>query len=734
MQRISTLLALILCVIMAQAASFTEDFQSGLPTSAPSSETTVTLSSGDWKIKGVYGKNDNSSMRLTMSANGYAITPALDRPGTISFYHRASGSGKKLVVEKSTDGGSNWTKLGEVTVSSSTPYANSSFNANSAEDDTQVLIRFTCMSATIYVDDLTISLGSSGSSEGGEGGEDEPTNPDPQPEIPWTGPHSVEHCIYVAPWAPDDSGDGSWESPYYNLQKAIDMAQPGDSIYVRGGTYYPSAWRDKMSDGKLLKTNKILIDKKGDADHWFTIKTFPGEYPVLNFKDQPKGTNKSSTYGGIQLEGDYWHIYGLHITQAGDNGIKVEGSHNKIERCTFSYNDDTGLQLGFGHKFEDSHPGISSNDGSYCAYNDVIDCDSYLNCDSDNYGSDADGFACKMHNGIGNRFIRCRAWDNADDAWDLYETDYAVKLIECWAWGSGRANLFGWVSASGSFQGNGNGIKLGGNGTGGSSKGVHEAWRCVAFNCDKTGSVKGFDENSHKGGIKLVNCLAFGCGYDFMFEDCNDANNFQFYNNVCFGNIEIKGTFTESNNALLTNKTKNAWKNNAITANSFSKDDYVSLSEDDAKAPRAADGSLPTRFARLKSTATTFLDKGLDLKSEMQDEFPYLWQPIYGAARDLGPYEYAPAQATGTQVILTNDKELSLCVAHGNLQFTVPANGKAVLDLYTPQGILAANVATILATEGGQYSIPVSGQLQKGVYIARLQFGGATRSVRFTVK
>ena len=92
----------------------------------------------------------------------------------------------------------------------------------------------------------------------------------------------------------------------------------------------------------------------------------------------------------------------------------------------------------------------------------------------DNFGSDADGFACKMHNGIGNRFIRCRAWDNADDAWDLYETDFAVKLIECWAWGSGRADLFKWVQASGSFQGNGNGIKLGGNGTGGSSKGIHE--------------------------------------------------------------------------------------------------------------------------------------------------------------------------------------------------------------------------------------------------------------------
>ena len=734
MNKIFTSIILLCCVIAAHAENFSEDFETGLPTSASTSETKVTLTSGEWTIKDVYGNDNNGSKRARFNANGYLITPKLNQPGSVTFYHRSGGNGKHITVEKSLDGGLTWTEIGVATTSSASAYGNSTFNCNSKEEDTEVLIRFTSDSGSTFLDDVTITLGSTSGGGSGEGGEDEPTNPDPQEEIPWTGPHSDEHCIYVAPWAPDDSGDGSWEYPYYNLQKAINEAQPGDSIYVRGGTYYPSAWRDKMSDGKMLKTNKILIDKNGDADHWFTIKTFPGEFPVLNFKDQPKGTNKSSTYGGIQLEGDYWHIYGLHITQAGDNGIKVEGSHNKIERCTFSYSDDTGLQLGFGHKFSDSHPGISENDGSYCAYNDIIDCDSYLNCDSDNFGSDADGFACKMHNGEGNRFIRCRAWDNADDAWDLYETDYAVKLIECWAWGSGRANLFGWVNASGSFQGNGNGIKLGGNGSGGSSKGVHEAWRCVAFNCDKTGSVKGFDENSHKGGIKLVNCLAFGNGYDFMFEDCSDASTFQFYNNVCFGNIEIKGSFSDSNNALLTNKTKNAWKNNVITASSFSKDDYVSLSEDDAKAPRAADGSLPTRFARLKSTATLFIDKGLDLKSEMQDEFPYLWQPIYGAARDLGPYEYAPTQTTGMQLILTNEKELSLCVAHGNIQFIVPANGKAVIDLYSPQGIRVANAANILATAGGQYSIPVSGQLQKGVYIVRLQFNGSTRSVQFTVK
>ncbi len=711
---------LLVCLLLANMSAWAnnelkEDFETGMPTSAPSVETQVTLASGTWRIKGVYGKKDNNSLRATMNASGgYLITPVLCQPGAISFKHRASGNGKKLLVEKSTDGGNTWSEIGTSTISSSTPYGMSSYDAQSKEEDTEVLIRFTCQNATIYVDDISIALNSVNG--GGEGDDDYPGNPEPQDTIEWNGPHSVEHCIYMAPWG-SDAGDGSWENPYYNLQMAVDKAEAGDTIYVRGGTYYPTMKKDGS------KTT-VRIEKNGTPDAWFTVKTFPGEFPVLNFKDQPKKVSVR----GIQLNGNYWHIYGLHITEAGDNGIKLEGSHNIIERCTFSYNDDTGLQLGFGHDFSASGYG-SKNDGSWCAYNDIIDCDSYLNCDADNFGSDADGFACKMHNGIGNRFIRCRAWDNADDAWDLYETDFAVKLIECWAWGSGRADLFKWVQASGSFQGNGNGIKLGGNGTGGSSKGIHEAWRCVAFNNNKTGSVKGFDENSHKGGVKLVNCLAFGNGYDYMFEDCADASTFSFYNNVCLGRIEIKGGFTDSHNAMLTDP-KNAWKNNALT-NGFSESDYVSLSEADAKAPRAADGSLPTRFARLKSTSK-LIDCGLDMRSEMQDEYPFTWQDIVGDARDLGPYEYQSPQPSGVQMLLTQEKDLSLAYRDGNVIFTVPENGRARVDVVSLQGQHIMTNANILATAGGQYSIPLSA-LSSGVYILRLSFKGQTRVVKVSV-
>ncbi|MDE5786847.1 MAG: right-handed parallel beta-helix repeat-containing protein, partial [Duncaniella sp.] len=243
--------------------------------------------------------------------------------------------------------------------------------------------------------------------------------------------------------APDgnDNGAGTFEEPWLNLQKAVNEAQPGDIIYCRGGRYH---FTTRDSSGKLT----VRIKNSGTAEAPITIRAYGDEHPIFDFEQQLIDCNRDrSKVGdrGIQLTGNYWHLYGLHITHAADNGIKLEGSHNRIERCEFSYNLDSGIQLGFGHNFSDSGLG-SKNDGSFCAYNDIIDCDSHHNCDYDaNYGSDADGFACKMHNGKGNRFIRCRAWRNSDDAWDLYETDFSVTLIECWAWESGKAEDHTWV-------------------------------------------------------------------------------------------------------------------------------------------------------------------------------------------------------------------------------------------------------------------------------------------------
>ena len=230
MKKILSTLAMLLVVIGAVADDkLSENFESGLPTSAPSNETTVTLASGEWKIKGVYGKSDNNSKRLAMNNNGYAITPVLCQPGKVTFSHRASGSGKKLVVEKSTDGGQTWTQLGEATVSSSTPYGTSSFKCNSEEADTEVLIRFTCKSATIYIDDVTITLNVVSGLPS-----DEPDDPTYITEGAWVPtkpfPAAVKE-IYLAPDG-DPNGDGSLERPWNDLQMAINAATPGPWRYV----------------------------------------------------------------------------------------------------------------------------------------------------------------------------------------------------------------------------------------------------------------------------------------------------------------------------------------------------------------------------------------------------------------------------------------------------------------------------------------------------------------------
>ena len=675
MKRFSFIIAAILFACAA-SADLKEDFNS-LTSGTWSSETEVVLPSGTWTFGGglQYNKSNNVVSLKFNQNNAYLITPALDSVTAVEFKHRSGGSQKKIKVSYRINSGA-WVDVTEVSSPSSSTF--SSFSCKLGTDSAlNVQVRLMGTSNT-YVDDVVLKQPVNGS---GEQGVVVPEEPDPEFSRPT---YSATHATYyISPAGNDESGDGSFEKPWFNLGKAVSVAQAGDVIYCRGGKYKMS-WRG--TDGKLT----LRLTQSGTAEAPIVISAYENEKPIFDFEQQLLDCNrKPGNVGdrGILLTGDHWILFGLHIMHAADNAIKLEGSYNRIERCEFSYNLDTGIQLGFGHKFEDSFPGISKNDGSYCAYNDIVDCDSHHNCDCDaNYGSDADGFACKMHNGKGNRFIRCRAWRNSDDAWDLFETDFDVILAECWAWESGNKEDHLWVKdyldTSASFSGNGNGIKLGGNGTGGSSQGIHYAYRCIAFGCDISSSVKGFDCNSHKGGHVLVGCLAFDNSYDYMFESGgSDAKTF-FYNNVCFGKQEIS-VGTDDYNGVVTPPSKLGWTNNLVTG--FSRDEYISLSEEDAIAPRRGDGSMPSRFARLMP-GSKLVDAGgvvpesvIPNWNQLIADFPFLASPVSGAARDLGPYELKQDNLSGMDQItnypspITNKiiKDNQIFILRGDKTYTL---------------------------------------------------------------
>ncbi len=402
---------------------------------------------------------------------------------------------------------------------------------------------------------------------------------------------------FVSPTG-NDANPGTIASPFATLGKAASVALPGQTIYLRGGTYLPSA--------------TIHLTNSGTLGNRINLLAHPGELPFLNFSNQPYGSANRGLL--FTTNANHWNVKGLEIAYAGDNAIKVEGSYLRFEQCVLHNNGDTGLQIGFGHT--DSNPG-----GLLAAFVEVVNCDSYLNYDNDSKGGDADGFAAKMHCGQGIVFTGCRSWENSDDGWDLFETDYSITISNCWQWHSGDGSKY--VVTGGSFAGNGNGLKLGGNGTGGSSMGTHYAIRCIAFNNNFKSSAQGFTQNSHKDGNMIINCLSIAnSGYNYFFEgSLNSGKQNVFKNNV---GIPSSGRDFISDNAPL--EVNNSW-NLAVTANTA---DFVSVLETAAKAPRQPDGSLPTGFARL-ITGSDLIDQGVDVGI-----------PFNGNAPDLGAFEFTP--------------------------------------------------------------------------------------------
>ena len=312
--------------------------------------------------------------------------------------------------------------------------------------------------------------------------------------------------------------------------------------------------------------------------------------------------------------------------------MKIEGSYNIVERCTFRWNNDTGLQIGMFKDFSieetKSFP-ISGqpqfNPGyTYCRYNKIINCDSYENADTEAYGGksddggDADGFACKLFPGPGTEFHGCRAWSNSDDNWDLYMVYHPVVIDHCWSWHAGYFK-------DGSEGKNGNGFKLGGGGTSGGaafdqSVGAHVVTNCLSFE----NLHKGFDQNNAYEGMYVVNCVAWGNEYNYRFPTIFKYGGMVIRNCIGWGATAMSSGVAVGNHEFLSpgkegyqdpdtdynswttidgcSPIKEGYKEGKVqTETQDHSGEFLSLKVEDFMAERQADGSLPDNdFAKLK--------------------------------------------------------------------------------------------------------------------------------------
>lgn len=201
--------------------------------------------------------------------------------------------------------------------------------------------------------------------------------------------------IYVSPEG-SDSGDGSVDSPIASIQDAVDLAVPGDTIFLRGGTYSP--------------TTNIQIVKSGTEVVPYTLTAYEGEEVIIDGEALPgtpaelDASLPNAERGILHVENaDWWRFYGITLINGPYGVYQRDASNNYYERIVTHDNYESGFQI----------QGASAN-------NQVLYLDSYNNRDPRKNGESADGFALKEGEGEGNVLIGARLWNNVDDGLDLW--------------------------------------------------------------------------------------------------------------------------------------------------------------------------------------------------------------------------------------------------------------------------------------------------------------------------
>ncbi|KOG34153.1 right-handed parallel beta-helix repeat-containing protein [Streptomyces resistomycificus] len=271
-----------------------------------------------------------------------------------------------------------------------------------------------------------------------------------------------------------DSAAGTLAQPLRTVQRAVDLARPGDTIAIRGGTY--------------TLTDNITLTTSGTASQPITLGAYQGERVVIDGEQLPAshtpvgGSIPRAERGAIHQEASYWRISDLEIVN-GPYGVYCDGCDNNVfARLRTHDNYESGFQL----------QGASSN-------NQILNLDSHSNRDPRKNGESADGLAVKEGSGTGNVVRGARLWNNVDDGFDNWKFTSPILVENTVAYGNGF-NRWGFPD----FAGDGNGFKLGGGSP--APAVAHVLRNSVSFK----NAAHGVTDNGNPGALALTRNSTYG--------------------------------------------------------------------------------------------------------------------------------------------------------------------------------------------------------------------------------
>ena len=384
------------------------------------------------------------------------------------------------------------------------------------------------------------------------------------------------NVYYVAPYGNDRNG-GTVDSPFATIEKAHELVNPGDFIFLRGGIY------------ELAVDSTILLSKNGSEGAEFHLFAYPGERPILDASHWTRYENPWDSKAVIIQRGDYWHVRGIEITGGPKFAYHVRSASNNIwEQLNIHGNEGTGFII----------TGEGNNN------NLVLDCDFHHNFDPINDGTNADGFGMKHGSGIGNVIRTSRFYNNSDDGLDLWEFTDGILIEGSWAFGNGVDR---W-DVGYSFGGNGSGFKLGRV-----SSHIPMANHMLLNNLAWSNS-QGFDFNDNNSSMQIYNNTSFA----------NTTNGFRFSN----GNHILRNNLSIGDKVIVRGAADDSFNSWTLIPD-VHEGHFISLDPQLAEGPRSEDGSLPSSNFLHISPHSDLIDAGISVGLPYSELSP-----------DLGAFEF----------------------------------------------------------------------------------------------
>jgi hypothetical protein len=129
---------------------------------------------------------------------------------------------------------------------------------------------------------------------------------------------------YVSPQG-NDSNPGTYLLPWRTIQKAANSVDPGDLVYLHGGTYH----------------EYVSVNRSGTQALPIKFQAFPGEYPVLDGQNTLPNTED----GLFTIDGSWVEVKGLEVKNSNYVGMSLYGHHNTLTDVYVHHSFRSGVYL-----------------------------------------------------------------------------------------------------------------------------------------------------------------------------------------------------------------------------------------------------------------------------------------------------------------------------------------------------------------------------------------------------